>query len=383
VLTRILGAWLADHPEVYGSAVTNVVGDVEFYRSWAASLGVAGLAPYRDVAIEYPPGSLPLIAAPTWWTAAGGSYRTGFIVIMVALDALGLAGVMALARRWGGALGPWVWVALVPLLGPIAYLRLDLLPAVATIWALERAAASACFTAGAWLGLGTLAKLYPALLVPAASLAARRPARQLAGAALVVIVGLVPFIGSLGSLWESVVGYHAGRGIQVESTWGVALLVAARAGYPTGVAYEFGAFHVGAPVAPLLKSLATAASALVLVAGTVAIGRRAVPGDTGGTAVGLYAILAGLLVVSSVLSPQFLLWTIALGAAAAASALPGAGRASLLLAPAAALSQLIYPWLYHRLLLGEGLALGALAARNGLLAAVSVAAWLALERSRG
>lgn len=383
-VTRVLLAWLADHPEVYGTAVTKVTGDAELYRAWAISMIQGRLAPYRSVPIEYPPGSLPFISAPWLWVVAGGAYRTGFVALMVAVDGLGLAGVLALARRWGGRLGPWAWVGLVVLLGPITYVRLDLVPAVATIWALERAAAGAWLTSGAWIGFGTLVKLYPALLLPMVWLGgSRRRASLVAGAGVVVLVGLVPLADSFPDLAGSVVGYHSERGLQVESSWGLMLLVASRSGYPVSVAYNFGAFHVDAGIATQLRWAALGSSAAVLAGALWWSGRPPGLADVASLATAQFGMLALVLCTSPVLSPQFLLWVIALGAVAACRRGATVAWAVAALAPAAALSQLIYPYAYDRLLTANAAALVLLAARNLMLAAAGVVAVIASGRHWG
>jgi hypothetical protein len=414
VLTRAVLAWLADHPDVYGTSVTRVIGDVELYRAWAASMIRGGLAPYRDVLIEYPPGSLPFIGAPWPWVAAGGAYRTGFIALMLGVDALGLAGVLVLSHRWDGRFGPWAWVGLVTLLGPIAYLRLDVVPAVATIWALERASARAWSTSGAWIGFGALVKLYPGLLLPVLWSRARAPGRLVGGVALVVLAGLAPFLGSLEDLRAGILGYHSERGIQVESSWGLALLAASRAGYPVSVAYDFGAFHVHAGIAPLLEWAALASSTAVLatflwwsVRARDGLGRTAertrdglgrtaertrdglgrtaektrAPSGVTSVAGALLGMLALLLCTSPVLSPQFLLWVIALGSVAACGGLRGMGPAIAALAAAAVLTQLVYPFAYDRLLARDGAALALLAARNLALGAAGALAVMAARRA--
>jgi hypothetical protein len=288
--------------------------------------------------------------------------------------------MLALARRWGGGLGPWAWVGLVTLLGPIAYLRLDLVPAVATIWALERAAAGAWLTSGAWIGFGTLVKLYPALLLPVVWLRSRRRAGILAGAAVVAIAGLAPLAGSLQELAGSVIGYHLGRGIQVESSWGLMLLVASRSGYPVSVAYNFGAFHVDAGIAGQLEWAALALSAAGLAGALWWSSRAGGPTGVASLATLLFGVLALILFTGSVLSPQFLLWVIALAAVAACRPRRAVAWAVVALALAAALSQLIYPYAYDRLLAAQGVALVLLAARNVSLAAAGVAAVIASSR---
>jgi hypothetical protein len=379
-VTRIVLAWLADHPDIYAISVTRVTGDVELYRSWAASMVRDGLGPYRDVLIEYPPGSLPFIGAPWMWVAAGGAYRTGFIALMLGVDALGLAGVLLISRRWGGRFGPWAWIGLVALLGPIAYLRLDLVPAVATIWALERASARAWLASGAWIGFGTLAKLYPGLLLPVLWFRSRAPWRLVTGAALIALAGLTPFLGSLDDLRATVLGYHSERGIQVESSWGLVLLAGSRAGYPVSVVYDFGAFHVHGEIAPRLEWASLALSAAVVGGFLWWSARGHARSGVRSVAPALVGMLALLLCVSPVLSPQFLLWVIALGAVAACEGREGIAAVLVALAAAAALTQLVYPFAYDRLLARDGGALALLAARNIALATAGTLAVVAVRR---
>ena len=380
VLTRAPLAWLADHPERYGPRDTKVTGDAEVYAFWANALLGDRLEPYSEVRIEYPPAVLPFLAAPRLWEATAGTYREGFIVVMLGLDAAGLIGLVALASR-GSFLGAWLWIVCVPLLGPLSLLRLDLIPAVATVWASERASRNGWWGAGAWLAAGALAKLYPVLLLPLAAMKASSSKKVVIGAASVVTLGLLLVAGVLRELGDAVIGYHSARGIHVESTWGLGLLVASRLGYRAEVAYSFGAYHVGAPSAALLENIATGLPVAAFAAGTW-LGALLVPkGDAARLAAALFATLAGVMVGGTVLSPQFLLWLVAL--AAVGTALPtGRARAPLLLvAPAAALSQALYPFFYNDLLAAAPAALALLAARNGLLAAAAIGTWVALHRA--
>jgi hypothetical protein len=377
VLTRVAAAWLAHHPDAYSFEGTFAYGDVVRYESWATALVEEERVPYSEVAIEYPPGSLPFVSAPRMW-GSGGEYRAAFIVTMLVVDAFGLLALVRMAprARLGGA---WAWVALVPLVGPLAYLRLDLVPAVATLWALERAASRSWMGAGGWLGLGAAVKLYPALLLPGAWVASGRRGRLLVGAALVAAAVALPFLGAAGALWDSVVGYHSQRGIQIESTWGAGLVAAARFGYPAAVVYEFGAFHIRAGVAPTLEAMSVVASIAAVVVGAF-LARTARPGAPAHVARVLVFTLALLLVTGTVLSPQYVLWLAAL-VAGWYSLDPGAARGALALtAIAAALTQLVYPVLYTGLLALRAIPLVVLVARDALVAATAAAAWPATRR---
>jgi hypothetical protein len=377
--TRLVGAWLANDPARYGPSDTKVTGDARLYAFWGDTI-VRGSAPYSDVRIEYPPAVLPFLALPALWSEAA-AYTTGFVALMVLVDTAGLGGLALVARRRGSWRGPWLWVVLVPLVGPLAYVRLDLVPAVATIWALERASARSWAGCGGWLGFGALAKLYPALLLPAAWAAAGRRARLAAAAAAVFLVPLLPLVGALDDLWDSVVGYHSARGLQVESTWALALLVAGRVGYPVSVGFDFGAFHVAAPTGRALEQASLTLALVVLVASSWMSVKLVGRSETARLAAALLATLVGVMVVGTVLSPQFLLWPAALAAAALSFRRAPVVGPALLLIPAAALGQVLYPFLYNGLLRGETLPLVLLGTRNALLLALAVGTWVALART--
>ena len=369
VLTRLAGAWLADHPSTYGRDVT---GDVASYEKKAEAIVDLGWAPYSNVPVEYPPGSLPLILGPAS-VLDDLSFRVKFIALMVAVDVIGFIGLVRLARRWDSPIGCWLWIALVPLLGPIVYLRLDLAPAVATIWALERASVRGAFGTGAWLGFGTIAKLYPGFFFLPALWSSRRRLLLLAGA-IALTIPVIALGGNLDDVYRTVFGYHATRSIQVESTWATGLLLAMRQGYDSVIRLNFGAFHIEGGVASVLKTVGTAVSILTL-AGVVLLSLRRVGREAPrALAAACFAILSASMATGLVLSPQFFVWIFAIAAVTLADPLTPMRLPALLLVPVAALTQWVYPFLYDPILELDALGLFVLAARNVLLVTVAVLA---------
>lgn len=379
-VTRLVGAWLADHPEVYRGGVSPI-GDPTLYRLWATQLIDEGAQPYAEIRIAYPPGSLPFIVAPS--LVPGVSYRTALISLMVTVDVLGLVGILRLARRRGSIAGPWLWTALIPLLGPLAYLRLDLVPAVATVWALERAAARGWFGVGAWLGFGALSKLYPAALLPVAYVASSRRRRLIGGVAVVGVLGLVPFVATPRGLFQSVLGYHLERGIEIESLWGVILLTAARAGHPIEFRFDFESLNVLSSVSPALELVAGLLALSAIVGGTWMAARMSPHDRERHLGALMFATLTAVVAVATVLSPQYILWLIALGAATACSPDSPLRPAVWLLVPICLLTQVIYPFLFDRLASGETLPLVVLGMRNLLLVAAGSVAFLQVRRVMG
>ncbi len=382
VASRVVLALLAADPQRYvGPEPGPIDRDVGFYQQWAQALLDRNASAYGDIRIEYPPGSLPFLLAPALsrpWLP----YGTGFLLLMSAIDLFALVGLLRLSRRWGSLAGPLFWTAFVPLLGPIAYLRFDLVPAATTVWFLVALAARRPLLAGAWLGLGTAAKLYPALLLPAALVVVPRRRGLALGAAATVALSLAPFVLRLDRVYASVVVHHAARGIQLESVWASGVQLASLLGHRMAVVYGFGSMNVASSVTPGLK-LAAVAAMVVAVAGTTWVAARAVPaGDHPQLAAALFAVLAAAVTVSTVLSPQFLLWLGALAAAAACARRSPVGRSLVLLLAATVLTQAVYPFLYPRLIQGAPAAIGVLGVRNALLVGVAATAVTAVWNSR-
>lgn len=385
VVTRILGGYLADHPEHYGPPDSKVTGDPGTYEFWAGQILTFHLNPYSEVGIEYPPGSVPLIVAPGIEKPLEDTYRTRFVLLMLAVDLVGFLVLLVLARRWGSPLGVWVWVAVVPLLGPIAYNRLDLVPAVATILAVERFSARSWFGGGGWLGYGVVAKIYPALFLPIA-LAATRKKQVVMGAAVVGVLFLVPYLGFLEDVYRNVIGYHTDRGIQIESLWGFVLMLASKFGHAIGINYSFGALHVGSSMEPALKAIAQVLSLGFVGAGVWLANRARKTGRDGSDPVMagiMFMTMAGTMAVGSVFSPQFMLWLGAFAAVVLCDRATWLRVPALAVLPIALMTQFVYPFFYGRLVAVDTAALVLLASRNFLVLFVAIEAFLALRGATG
>ena len=375
VITRIAMAFLAGTPRLYTGSGLPVTPYVYESRDWGLEIVASGRTPYAGVPIEYPPGLLPFVLLPaSLLHTLHIPFLPSFVVLMTAVDALGLIGLRRLSARWGSRLGPWLWVIGLPLLGPMVLLRLDLVPAVALVWAIERAAADRWTGAGGLVGFGILAKIYPAFLFPIGLAIARSRARFTVGALAVVVVGLAPFVLTLDALIRSVAGFHFHRGVQIESVWGNALLVARELGYEAGVLRAFGSWEIVAGVAPLVEALSTASSIAVVGALAWWVWRTGPRGDPRLVALAWFVTLACLLVTGRVLSPQFLIWLVGLGATVACAP-DGLGvRSTVLFLGTMLLTQIEFPFAFSGLLAADRVSIGVLTTRNVFLIALAVSA---------
>ncbi|HEX2088278.1 MAG TPA: glycosyltransferase 87 family protein [Solirubrobacteraceae bacterium] len=358
-----------------GPLSDTTVSDLYLYGS-VADLIAAGRVPYHDFGFEYP----PLAALPMWLAHLPGGGEDGYAW---AFGALMLACALAL-QRWTGALaGPraaWLLVLLPVALGASIRTHYDLLPAAIVALALLLVARGRTTWAFAALGLGTVTKLYPVLLVPVAVAwllgrgDPRAAARGVAAFAAVVLAVSLPFAGDG---YVDQVRFHLERPVQIEST-------------PASVLFALGDSHVtGHPVRPdEFKSngldggpadavAALFAAALAVVLASVAwLASRA--GDVRHLVLCAFAAVLAFVALGKVLSPQFMVW---LAPFAAVLAVWRAWVPAALCAAAFALTLVEFPGRYFDLVGEDTATIVVVAARNALLLAALTATLVALARS--
>jgi hypothetical protein len=169
-----------------------------------------GLVPYRDFAVEYPPGALPVFALPS----LVGDYPSSFAWLMAACG-VALVVVAGAIRREAA-----FYVALAPVLaGSLILSRFDLWPALLTTAALAALLRERHALGWALLGAAVAAKLWPLVLVPLALVwSVRRGHRRapLAGLAVIAAVALPFAVVAPRGLWSSLAG-QLSRPLQIES----------------------------------------------------------------------------------------------------------------------------------------------------------------------
>ena len=180
------------------------------YQAYGDAILHHGLVPYRDFAVEYPPGALPPFVA----AAPFGDYAAAFAWVMAAC---GVALVFVVASVRPAAA---FFVALSPVLaGSLILSRFDLWPALLAAAALAALLAERHRLGWALLGAAVAAKLWPLVLVPLALAWSMRRGRgwaALAGAAVVAAVFLPFVVLSPHGVWASLHG-QASRPLQIES----------------------------------------------------------------------------------------------------------------------------------------------------------------------
>jgi hypothetical protein len=240
--------------------------------------------------------------------------------------------------------------------------------------------------AAAALGYGAAAKLFPAVLAPLLVMGlapalgwARALLRTMPGFLAGFAVTVVPALLVSGSgVVDSVLLYHASRGVQIESLWANGIdLVHLVTGLPVGEVYRFGAFDLESGLSEPARTLSGVATVLAVAGACWLTWRRARTRPGGRLEPGDWVLVMGLGVLAfmlptRVLSPQYMIW---LAVLAGAVAVRRATAAWVLWALAGALTQLVFPVHYDALRLFQPSGILLLTARN--LALVGIAAVLA------
>jgi uncharacterized membrane protein len=297
----------------------NLILDTVEYHRYGNAI-VHGHVPYRDFAVEYPPGALPAFAIPALAYASFGFYNRAFQILM-ALCGVGALLAMTVALRSLGAsvqrtAAALAFAALAPLvLGSVILYRYDLWPAALTVAGLAAILAGRERLGFASLGLGIAAKVFPAVVLPPALVyvwrtRGRRDALICLGlAAAVVALVLVPFLAlATGGLWDSVV-HQTTRPLQIESLASGLLLAAHQVG---GLSITMESSHGSQNLAGSLPHALGMVSTVLLVVALLAIWLAAARGPATPERLLRYsaASLVAFVALSKVLSPQFLIWLI-------------------------------------------------------------------------
>lgn len=267
------------------------------YRDYGDAILRHGRVPYRDFAVEYPPGALPPFIA----AAPFGDYASAFAWVMAAC---GVALVFVVARVRPAAA---FFVALAPVLaGSLILSRFDLWPALFATAAVAALLAERHKLGWALLGAAVAAKLWPLVLVPLALAWSVRRGRgwaALAGAA-VVAAAFLPFVVlAPHGVWASLRG-QASRPLQIESL-GAALFTTF--GHPRVIS-SHGSQNVAGHGA--VAALAACAQVAALLALWIAFARG--PATRERFLRYAAAAVCAFIAFGKVLSPQFLLWLIPL-----------------------------------------------------------------------
>ena len=355
------------------------VNDLFVYRVFTEPLLDGGL-PYRDIFLEYPPLAAPAIALPGLLGAEEETFRWAFAgwTFLLAAAVVYLCGALA-ARTGGDARRAILAAALMPLFcGAMVRTHFDLSPVALLLGALLLLVSGRPRSGMAVLGLAAMTKGFPLVAAPVALawLTTRVDRRTLVQSAAALLAALaLPTAAAVAmspsGAWEAVT-YHLERPVQVESlpASGVLLLDELGAGDADSVKSHRsdGLEH---PAGDALTIFCLA----VMLGLIIAVTARAQGGPRDLVLASLTAV-AAFAALGKVLSPQYMLWLVPLGALAYAWRLHALAAAT---AAAAVLTQVEFPARYFDLVDREPFPVAVIALRNLVLIAVLVLALRALR----
>ncbi len=350
----------------------DVTTDVSvIYQGWYEVLR-GGTFPLDDVTWQYPPGAALAILSPALLPFL--DYTAAFGVLALLADLAVLCLLLYGGRRPGRPMrGAWVWTVGAALLGPTLYARYDVMVTAVAVAALF-AGARRPRAMGALAGFGALLKVWPALLLAGAVrrrswVAAAVTATALGSLSLLTLPGALSFLTA-----------QRDRGTEVESLGGLVFQVARHFGWDGRVLLHYGSVEF---VGPYVDVVSNASLALTGAAFCWLLLWRLRARHFGPAALADSAFTAVLLftATSRVISPQYVVWLVALAAVCLCFHGSGMGRPAGLVLVAALVTVLEFPVFFGAVVSGDPLGVGLLFLRNGLLVAACVTACRALWRS--
>jgi hypothetical protein len=362
---HLLVAVLAIHALAFAiSAAQSARPASDFDRYY--EIGSAAGRPYIDYAVEHPIGTLLVFKVLARLTGGRPSFGLAVVVLDLIADA-----VIVLSLVWGwGIVAATVGAAtLIPVLG-LLFNRTDTWSTAAAIvavaaWRRERPTAI-----GVGLAIGSAFKLWPIVLTTLLIVPWRRRSTVIALAAFAttaaaIAAATVWIAGAEGML--QVLTFRGATGWQIESLVGSLIHL----GESHTLRLESGAWRIG-------RINATASIAMFLAAAPICVWSSWRGARVDRVGAGWLASVSALLLLSALLSAQYVIW---LAPAAAIAWVDGDRLPAVLTAVAVALTQLLWTG-YGSVLNGELPAMLLVVARNGVLLAVAITAILAIRKHR-
>jgi hypothetical protein len=328
VITRVIA--------VASIALTpRLLDDVDIYRGWLPYLRWAQF-PMSDEKWQYPPGAGAVLLGPGLLPV---SYPVAFAVMCLIVGAAILGSLVVHHSRRPGRprTGLWLWSVAALVVGPIMYVRFDIVPAFfAVVFVI---AASRPALAGASAALGFVVKVWPLFLMIALPRSHwRRGAVSFAVTTALVLLALAA---KFDGIW-SFLGNQRARGLQVESTGALPYELFALIRGPLRSGLEYGASQVLMPGAEIVGTAVFVVGLML----TALIAWWRFSGRLDSTPVGDVALTLVLVTIatSRVYSPQYNVWIVAVTAAALVSPRSRMKRVAAILIAASILTQVVYPW---------------------------------------
>ena len=322
-------------------------GDFDRYYEIGSTAG----RPYVDYQVEHPIGTLLVFKTLAQLPGGRASFGLGVVVLDLIADAIIVA---SLVWGWGLVAAAYFAAALIPVLG-LFFNRIDAWSTAAAILAVAGWKRKSPLTLGAALAIGGAFKLWPLVLVPWRD---RRSLVALAAfaATAAALAGTALWIAGVNGVMQ-VLTFRGATGWQIESLVGSVVHLA---GSPT-LRMESGSWRIGATSGPVSIAMFLAAAPICFWSSW----RGARLNRVGA---GWLASVSALMLLSALLSAQFVIWLAPAGAIAWEE---GDKRLALLTALSIVLTEALWNS-YESVLSGELRALLIVVVRNLVLVVLAV-----------
>lgn len=355
------------------------LGDVDFvYRFWTDQAVVQHFQVGIDASWVYP----ILAVVPMFIARAFGveHYSATWLALIMLLDAIAFAALVGWGRRRHNTAIAWWWLGFLLLLGPIALGRIDSVSVpIAIVGVLLLATRPE--VAALLLTIATWIKVWPAALLAAVVIASRDRLRvaltaAVTSLAIVAVVVIVSVSHGSGIYVFSFITEQTGRGLQVEAPVSTIWLWAKLLGigktivyYDTTIlTYQVRGAGVDA-VSALMTPLLALAILAIVVLGVLAARNRAPVAEVL-PALAL-AFVTAFIAFNKVGSPQYVTWLAVPVILGLATRAVGHGKPfrtpAVIVLVIAALTQVIYPYLYWLLLSADPFMLIVITTKDVLL----------------
>ncbi|WP_328496838.1 glycosyltransferase 87 family protein [Streptomyces sp. NBC_00414] len=349
----------------------DVTSDVTVtYRNWYEVLRT-GTFPLDDVTWQYPPAAALAILSPALLPFL--AYTQAFFVLAFAADLIAFGLLLYAGLRPGrSARGVWVWVVGVPLLGPTVYSRYDVMVAAVAVAALL-AGVRHPRVMGALAAFGALLKVWPLLLLVGTT------GRRAWGAAAATAAGIAVVFAALMPGAFAFLTFQRDRGTEVESLGALVFHIARHHGWEGQVLLNYGSVEFLGPYVDVVSTVALMLTGLAF--GWLLLWRLCATRFLVHTAADA-AFMAVLLftVTSRVISPQYMVWLVALAAVCLVFRDSRMGLPAGMVLTACFFTVLEFPVYFADVVGSSGLGITLLVIRNGLLVAATVTTGVLLWR---
>lgn len=311
LMVALVGFWLPTGPQYQ---------DVDLYATWSQSMADGGGLPNEDL-WQYPPGAAFVMLLPRLSLEA---FQPSFMVMMLAFDLVGFWLITRFAKEERRDVGVWIWLLGIPLLatlpswGGLPLLRFDLVPtvlAMAGLLAIHRRPA----WFGALAGIGAAIKIWPIFILFGEWERKRLLRSSLAAAVSIGAIFAITAL-SLGNPF-GFLDDQGGRGLQLESVgalpWKLREVVT---GEGQQVEARYGSNEIASGSGDAMARFLDIAALAVLLGAAIwwrlrDRGIRSGRSELKDVALSrdfVFAVSLLFVVVSRVLSPQYMIWLVGL-----------------------------------------------------------------------